>query len=250
MFKGEDTMVRLAIQNEEFAQTDLAPEEMNLLVGQFNDLYFPSWSFERQYVGSKLETVKLFAAVAKNSLDEMKFGGFNCGNSEIGITPIRPGQVGLVNGVVPEADNVWKWKHDCRKEANAVGFENWIHSPTTATTAFAIQRDASFYPMYIVEENACPKIQTIKMDIGRTNILQYDVRASRIRDYQTGLNLIPLPTTFWLGDMDVLVALGFMYSGVTEPRLGGFCIAKGSFLSATSYAAATNTVAVTTTASV
>jgi hypothetical protein len=243
-------MVRLAIQNEEFAQTDLTPDEMNLLVGQYNDLYMPAWSFERQYINSKLETVKLFAAVAKNALDELKFGGFNCGNSEIGITPIRPGQVGLVELAPCEADNVWKWKHDCRREANGTGFENWIHSPTTATTAFAVQEDSCFYPMYIVEENACPKIQTVKMDIGRTNILQYDVRASRIRDYQTGINLIPLPTTFWLGEMDVLVALGFLSSGVTEPRLGGFCIAKGSFLNATSYHSATNTVVPNTTASV
>jgi hypothetical protein len=243
-------MVRLAIQNEEFAQTDLTQEEMNLLVGQWNDLYTPAWSFERQYQNNKLETIKLFAAVAKNSLDELKFGGFNCGNSEIGITPIRPGQVGLVELAACEADNVWKWKHDTRRELNGNGFENWIHSPTTATTAFACPEDACYYPMYIVEENACPKIQTVKMDIGRTNILHYDVRASRIRDYQTGINLIPLPTTFWLGEMDVLVALGFMSTGVTEPRLGGFCIAKGSFLNATSYHSATNTVVPNTTASV
>ncbi len=243
-------MVRLAIQNEEFAQTDLTPDEMNLLVGQWNDLYIPSWGFERQFIGSKFETVKLFAAVAKNALDELKFGGFNCGNSEIGISPIRPGHVGLVNGAVPEADNVWKWKHDCRKEANTVGLENWIHSPTTATTAFNIATTYAVYPMYIVEENACPKIQTIKMDIGRTNILHYDVRAARLRDYQTGTNLIPLPTTFWLKNMDVLVALGFLAPGVTEPRLGGFTIGQGAFLNATSYAANTNQVAVTVTASV
>jgi len=243
-------MVRLAIQNEEFAQTDLTPEEMNLLLGQWNDLYMPAWSFERQYVNHKLETVKLFAAVSKNALDELKFGGFNCGNSEIGITPIRPGQVGLVNGVVPEADNVWKWKHDCRREAQAVGFENWIHSPTSATTAYAIPDSSCFYPMYIVEENACPKLQTIKMDIGRTNILHMDVRASRLRDYQTGLNLIPLPTTFWIKNMDVLVALGFIAPGVTEPRLGGFCIGQGSFLNATYYTASTHTVVPGTAASV
>lgn len=243
-------MVRLAIQNEEFAQTDLTPEEMALFIGQYNDLYTPCWNFERQFINSKLETVKLFAAVAKNALDELKFGGFNCGNSEIGISPIRPGHVGLVNGAVPEADNVWKWKHDTRKEANAVGLENWIHSPTTATTPFTISDHYAVYPMYIVEENACPKIQTIKMDIGRTNILHYDVRAARLRDYQTGTNLIPLPTTFWIKNMDVLVALGFMYSGVTEPRLGGFTVGEGSFLSATSYAAATNGVTTTTTASV
>jgi len=243
-------MVRLAIQNEEFAQTDLTSDEINRLINQWNDLYIPGWSFERQFIGNKLETVKLFCAVAKNALNDLNFGGINCGNSELGFTSIRPGHVGLVNGTVPEADNVWKWKHDCRREANGVGFENWIHSPTTSTTPFAVSSDSCFYPMYIVEENVCPKIQTVKMSIGRTNILHYDVRAARLRDYQTGTNLIPLPTTFWIKNMDVLVALGFMASGVTEPRLGGFCVGKGSFLNSTFYTASINTVLPGTAASV
>jgi len=76
--------------------------------------------------------------VAKNSLDEITFGGMNCGNGEIGFTMIRPGHVGLVNGAVPESNNVWAWKHDCVKIVNAFGFENWIHNPTAATTTFSV----------------------------------------------------------------------------------------------------------------
>ena len=87
------------------------------------------------------------------------------------------------------------------------------------------------------------------MDIGRTNILFYDVTMSRIRDYQTGITLTPLPTTFWLSDMDVLMALGFSAAGFTQPRLGGFCVGKGSFLNSTNYVAATNSIATETVAS-
>lgn len=242
-------MVKLAIQNEEFATTALTSEEMNTLQAQWNDIFIPPWSFERQFIQLRWQTVQDAVSAAKNSLDELKFGGFNAGNSELAISMIRPGHVGLVNGNVPEANNVWKWKHDTVKEANAVGFENWIHSPTTATTAYTLPEELFIYPMYIVEENCSPKIQTVKMDIGRTNILYYDARACRLRDYQTGINLIPLPTTFWLPEMDILIALGFKESGVTEPRLGGFTIGKGFFMSATSYAANTNTIATTTTAS-
>lgn len=242
-------MVKLAIQNEEFAETELTSDELSTLQGQWRELFAPPWSFERQYIQGKWNTVLSAVKAAKNSLDELKFGGFNCGSSEIGITPIRPGHVGLVNGTVPEANNVWKWKHDTVRMAQNTGLENWIHSPTTATTAFTLNQDEFVYPMYIVEENCSPKIQLIKMDIGRTNILFYDVTASRLRDYQTGINLTPLPTTFWLPEMDVLVALGFKFAGVTEPRLGGFTIARGSFLNATNYAASTNTVATESVAS-
>lgn len=242
-------MVRLAIQNEEFAETQLSTEEMNILSGQWKELFAPPWSFERSYIQGKWDTVMKAVQAAKNSLDELKFGGFNCGSSEIGMSPIRPGHVGLVNGTVPEANNVWKWKHDTIKMAQGTGLENWIHSPTTATTAFTLHEDEFIYPMYIVEENCSPKIQLVKMDIGRTNILFYDVAASRLRDYQTGINLIPLPTTFWLPEMDVTVALGFKFDGCTEPRLGGFTIAKGSFLNSTNYVASTNSVTTETVSS-
>lgn len=242
-------MVKLSIQGEDFAETALTSEEMALLQEQWRELFMPPWSLERQYINSKWDNVVRAVQVAKNALDELTFGGFNCGNSEIGFGMIRPGQVGLVNGAVPEANNVWKWKHDTLRAANAVGFENWIHSPTTATTAFATHEDSFFYPMYIIEEQANAKIMTVKMDIGRTNILHYDVCACRIRDYNTGLNLTPLPTTFWLPQMDILVALDFKQAGTTEPRLGGICVAKGSFLNSTHYIASTNTVATQTTAS-
>lgn len=186
---------------------------------------------------------------AKNSLDERKFGGLNAANSEIGISPIRPGHVGLVNGVPPEADNVWKWKHDCIKEAQAVGFENWIHSPTAPTTAYSVPEDMFIIPMYILEENCSPRIQTVKLDIGRSNILHYDVCACRIRDYTSGINLIPLPAMFWNELVDIFVALGFKMNGTTEPRLGGFTVATGQLLNATYYTASTNTIVAGTAAS-
>jgi len=241
-------MVELRIQNATFAETALTPEESQLWETQFNDLWFPPWSFERQFINLKRAVVDAGIRAAKNALDEKKFGGLNAASSELGISTIRPGHVGLVNGTVPEADNVWKWKHDCVKAANAVGFENWIHSPTTATTAYSLPEELFIIPLYIVEENCSPRIQTIKMDIGRANILYYDVTGCRMRDYQTGINLIPLPTTFWGPEIDVKVALQHKMNGTTEPRLGGFTVGEGWFLDATTYQASTNTVAITQTA--
>lgn len=242
-------MANLEVQNATFAETRLTAEEMLLLTTQWKELWMPPWSFERQFVNQRWNNVLAGIQAGKNALEELKFGGFNCADSELGISPIRPGHVGLVNGTDPEADNVWKWKHDCVKAANAVGFENWIHSPTAPTTQFQIHEDSFIIPIYVLEENCSPRIQTIKMDIGRANILHYDVCASRLRDYATGTNLIPLPTTFWTPKQDVLVALQHKMNGTTEPRLGGFTVAKGSFLDATTYAASTHTVAVTNTAS-
>jgi len=242
-------MVVLSIQNATFAETALTGEEQSLWENQWRELFMPPWSFERQFINSKKAIVDAGIRAGKNALDERKFGGINAADSEIGISTIRPGHVGLVNGTVPEADNVWKWKHDCVKAASTVGFEYWIHSPTTATTAYTLPEECFIIPLYIVEENCSPRIQTIKMDIGRANILHYDVAACRLRDYATGVNLIPLPTTFWAPEMDVHIALQHKMNGTTEPRLGGFTVAYGSFLDATAYSASTNTVTATTTAS-
>lgn len=235
-------MVVLGIQNATFAETALTGEEEAIFNAQWASLFCAPWSFERRFVDSKMNVVKAGLRAAKNALNERKFGGLNGANSELGLTPIRPGQVGLVNGNNPESNNVWKWKHDCVKATNGVGFENWIHSPTSPTTAFAVNDDSFFIPLYIFEENCSPRIQTIKMDIGRANILYYDVTMSRIRDYVSGMNIIPLPTSFWAPDMDVLIALQHKMNGTTEPRLGGFCVAEGQFLNASTYIASTNTV--------
>lgn len=236
-------MVKLAIQNEDFAQTKLSAGEHDLFVKQWNDLFLAPWNFEKQYINSRQAMVGMALECAKNALDELVFGGLNAGNQEIGFSFIRPGQVGLVEAAACESNNVWAWKHDATKIVNALGLENWIHSPAAATTAYAVSDHEFVYPMYIIEEQASPKIQVVKMDIGRTNILHYDVAACRIIDQATGIPLIPLPTTFWLPNMDVLVALGFKAAGYVEPRLGGFCIAEGSFLNSTNYIAATNSVA-------
>jgi len=45
--------------------------------------------------------------VTKNSLNEITFGGLNRGNGEIDFSVIRPNHVGLVEGAVPETNNVW-----------------------------------------------------------------------------------------------------------------------------------------------
>lgn len=241
-------MAVLEIQNATFAETALTAEETSLWESQWKDLFMPPWSFERQFVQTRKHIVDAGIRAAKNALDEKKFGGLNAASSELGISTIRPGHVGLVNGTVPEADNVWKWKHDVIKAAYGVGFENWIHSPTTATTAYSLPEELFIIPLYIVEENCSPRIQTVKLDIGRSNILYYDVTACRLRDYQTGINLIPLPTTFWAPELDVTVGLQHKMNGTTEPRLGGFAIGEGWFLDATTYQASTNTVAITQTA--
>jgi hypothetical protein len=241
-------MVVLAIQGATFAETQLTPEEQGIFDEQWKELFCPAWSYERQFIQSRMNVVMAGIRAAKNALDEKKFGGLNAANSELGLSMIRPGHVGLVDGTVPEANNVWKWKHDCIKQTSGVGLENWIHSPTTATTAYTIASNEFIIPLYILEENCSPRLQTIKMDIGRSNILYYDVCASRIRDYTSGINLIPLPTTFWGPDVDVLVALGFKMNGTTEPRLGGFTIAEGVFLDSTNYTVSTNSVTTETVA--
>ena len=241
-------MVELVIQNATFAETKLTPEEMTLWEAQWGALFMPPWSFERQYINTRRNVVLQGIQAGKNAINERKFGGLNAANSEIGISAIRPGHVGLVNGVDPEADNVWKWKHDCVKTAQGFGLENWIHSPVAPTTAFSIPEDVFIIPLYIVEEACSPRIMTVKMDIDRSNILYYDVCACRLRDYQTGIALIPLPTTFWAPEIDVTMALGFKMNGTVEPRLGGFTVALGQFLDATNYVASTNTVVAETVA--
>jgi len=238
--------VKLSVQNEEFTTDPLTKDERDLFEEQFNDLFYPPWSLERRFILSRKDFILAGIEVAKNKLDGLTFGGFNAGANELGISPIRPGHVGLVRAsstTNAEADQVWKWAGNASKPTYNTGFDGWIHSPSSDTTAFTVHEDSFIIPMYIVEETASPKLQTVKIDVGRTDILYYDVSACRFRDAQTGISLIPLPKMFWGPNTDVLVAVQAKEAGTLDIRLGGFTVAKGTFLDATVYTVSTNTVA-------
>jgi len=243
--------IKLGIQSEEFTTTPLTTYERDLFEDQLKELFYPPWNLERQYVLSKHDIILVALEAAKNSLDDKTFGGFNAGANEIGMSTIRPGHVGLCRDGAhtnAEADNTWKWVSNASAPGYNTGFDGWIHSPTSDTTAFTVHEDSFILPLYIVEESASPKLQTVKIDVGRTDVLYYDVSAARIRDAKTGISLYPLPTTFWGPNTDVLVAVQAKEAGTLDIRLGGFTFALGTFLDATTYTPSTNTVAPATVA--
>lgn len=240
----------LGIQNEQFTTTELSKgDEEQTFMREFKQLYGPDWNLEKRYLYSRLSDILKGISIAKNELKDRTFGGFNCGANEIGWSPIRPGHVGLVGGSYAESDQVWAFSAATADPSNSTGFEYWIHSPAAATTAFKVHEDSCIIPLYIVEESTTPKIQTVKMDIGRSDVLPIDVQAASMRDESSGISLIPLPFTFWGPEMDVLVALQCKKGGMISPRLGGITVALGTFLDATVYTASTNSVAPGTVAS-
>jgi len=236
--------IKLTVQDAEFAYTPLTAAERDLFNKQFIDLFYPPWSLERQFITSRMNFVIDGIQAAKRALKDKTFGGFNASAGEIGITPIRPGHVGLCHDDTytnAEADNTWRWINNASKPSYNTGFDTWIHSPTSDTTAFTVNKDSFIIPMYIVEESASPKLQTLKIDIGRSDILYYDVSAARFRD-NTGISLIPLPKMFWPPETDVLIAVQAKEAGTLDIRLGGFTVALATFLDATVYQPDGNTV--------
>ena len=243
--------IKLGVQSEEFTTTPLAQYERELFEEQMKELFYPPWNLERQFILSKRSIILAALEAAKNALDDKTFGGFNAGANEIGMSPIRPGHVGLCHDGTytnAEADNAWKWVKNATAPSYNTGFDGWIHSPSADTTAFTVHKDSFILPLYIVEESASPKLQTVKIDVGRTDVLYYDVSAARIRDAKSGISLYPLPTTFWGPNTDVLVAVQAKESGTLDIRLGGLTFALGTFLDATTYQPDGNTVETATVA--
>lgn len=243
--------VFLEVQNEKFGTVPMSADEGDIFAKQYAKLFYPPWSLERRYLDFRKQDVIDGIGAAKDSLEEKKFGGFNCGANELGISPIRPGHVGLCrdgDDTHAEADNVWKWVGNATVPSYTTGFDGWIHSAESDTTAFAVHKDSFIIPLYIIEEQASPRLQTIKIDVGRSDILQYDVSACRIRDATNGISLIPLPTMFWGPEVPVLVAIQAKEAGALEIRLGGFTVALGTFLDATTYTPSGSTVATATVA--
>lgn len=239
-------MVDLDVQHESFAETALTPGEMELFDAQWNALFFPPWSFEREFINTRKAQVDQGVRAAKNALDEKNFGGFNAGANEIGISTIRPGQVGLCRSGADtnaEGDNTWVWtRRNGTVPAYNAAYDCWIHSPNTVATALTLHKDQFVIPLYIVEQSTSPKLQTVKIDIGRSDILYYDCAANQIRDARAGLSLYPLPTTFWGPEISVLISIQTKVAGALELRLGGFCVALGTFLNASTYNGSTHTI--------
>jgi len=158
---------------------------------------------------------------------------------------IRPGHVGLAfdgSTNAAEADNVWEWKGLTTIPSYDTGYDGWIHSPTAATTNFQVHENEFLIPLYIVEETASPKLQAIQMTIGRADILEYDVAPMRIKDADSNISIIPLPTTFWQPKMDAHIAIQTVTSGKVNIRLGGFTLGLGTFLNASVYKGSSNTI--------
>ncbi len=237
--------IKLTVQDAEYAFTPLTAEERSLFEKQFADLFYPPWSLEREFITSRKSFIIDGIQAAKRALKDKAFGGFNASAGEIGITPIRPGQIGLCHdatNTVAVADNAWKWINNASGAGYNTAFDVWIQSPTSAGTAFTIHKDSFIIPLYIIEESASPKLQTIKIDVGRSDILYYDVTAARFRDARTGISLIPLPKMFWPPETDVLVKVQASEPGTLNIRLGGFTVAYATFLDATVYQPDGNTV--------
>ena len=60
------------------------------------------------------------------------------------------------------------------------------------------------------------------------------------------MSICPLPTTFWLPETSVLIAVQCASLGSWEIRLGGFTFATGAMLDASSYAGSTNSITTAT----
>lgn len=241
--------MKLSVQNNaNFAEDDLQKEEMDTFTAQWAEMFMPAWSLERQLINSRLDVV-LKAIKASKNIFVKKFGGFNPQGGEFGLTPIRPGQVGICAATVSEGNNTWIWPAATTAPGTAVGFDGWIHSPTAATTPYTLPLNLNIYPFYLAEESPTPILQTVKMDINRANILWLDMSAGHIRDPKApNVCFYPLPNTFWSQQTNVEISIQTKKAGYMDLRLGGFAIGQTEMLDASSYTASTNTVTATKTA--
>jgi len=249
---GLNTTLDLKIQGAQFSVAAIDPSELSLFQVQLDELFTAPWSIERQLIKARQPIIENIIGIAKNEFKGKGFGGFNAHGGEFGVSPIRPGQVGMAGTSAGEGDNTWIWAANTASPATSTGFTNWIHSPTTATTAFAVPMDPGelVYPFYCVEENPSPILQTVKYDLGRSDILFLDVSAGRVRDSKApDVSYYMLPSTIWKPATNVLLAIQTKKAGYLDLRLGGFVFAEAEFLDATTYNTSTNTVAAVKTVS-
>lgn len=230
---------KVAIQSGQFEEVPMAPDE-SLLLERTLDLLVggqPS-SLKREVFDQHREFIRRAAMVSKNVFDT-GFGGINPADVEFGIQPLRPlhfhrnGNQSADATDIKGEENSWRTTAAgfLASESSASGLDNWIGG----ANGYRISKELLLLVFGIEEVSATPKIDELKIDIDRDNIIVFDTRDFRTADNKYGnasyfLTKIPVHIVRPLGTIRYRVRSNL--GGPAEPRLLGVTLGTGRALKA------------------
>lgn len=219
------TEIRIDVQNSVFPLSPFTPDEVAKWDASYRNLFTNRNGVIRDLFEERKPHLFAAARAAKKALKERSFGAFGAPNTEIGMSPIRPGHVGFTtNAGNSKPNNVWRFQIAAATETN------WIGAGTG--TPLSNGQNLFLAPVGILELSGAPLIDQVKIDMGRSSLLPMDTHHLRVPDVPGAPNvhMLPLPQVYWGPNETVSYRVWSDAGGVSEPVLTGIAYGLGLVL--------------------
>ena len=218
-------MVKFDSIDVDYPTTPLSEEELKKFNAQVDNLFGPKDGVVYELIQTYKEKALLpFVQVIKQQLNNPTFGGMVAGDTEIGIAPIRPAHLTLVDAT-----------------ADGDRFKISFDAPWKTIAQGAMDDDAGVLLFGIIDfydgNTVNARVDGIKVTVGQRQLLPIDVSNAALKDNRNGVaiwnfNSIPIvPKEYY--EIDVHSPDSNSSTPTTGViKLVGLTVARGRFLKA------------------
>lgn len=202
---------------------DLDVNEQSYFDSAFNFILGTSDSVERALLLSRRDVVLAAVRAVKAAVSPANpaFRGLTPGDTELGMSPIRPVHTRFASLGHPD-----KWDFSI----NAETWTDWLVD-NVAATGYTLDKRMGQVILYMKSYDVSPLGSEVKFKIGTTEFMPVDVRNIQLGDNINNVPFYPLPSMLVLPSVDSLYAQLFSdYGGSTKTAIGGLTIGLGAFL--------------------
>lgn len=215
---------------EKFTCAPLSPEELELFKAQFAELMSMLGSDERKIMLARVGQYVLGMRIIKQSLNNVLFTGVNAGDTELGMSLIRP-QFTKSNTVAntpgPYA-TIYRPNWGLALVANT--WRDWIYDG--AGNPMTLGKDFGWVVTHLKSLiSPTPFFSEVRFVVGRTGVLiPADVRNLALGDTENNIPIIPLPTMYSIPKASFYARAMGDVNGIDNVPLGGLVFGLGRAL--------------------
>ena len=220
----------LTVYGEKFTLAPISQDELDLFKAQFGDLMSMVGSDERKIMLARVEQYIMGMRAIKQSLNSVGFTGVNAGDTELGMSLIRP-QFTKSNTVAnTPGPFATIYRPNWGLTLVAGTWRDWIYDG--AGNPMTLGKDFGWVVTHIKSlTSPVPFFSEIRFVVGRTGVLiPADVRALQLADTENNIPIVPLPTMYSIPKASFYARAMSDVNGIDNVPLGGLVFGLGRAL--------------------
>ena len=219
------TRPQVIAYGEQFTCAAISSGELEIFKAQFADLMSMVGSDERKIMLARLSQYILGMRIVKQSLNSVLFTGVNAGDTELGMSLIRPQFTR--NNV---AANLAIYRTNWNQVLVANTWGDWIFDG--AGQPMALGRDFGWVVTHLKSlTTPVPFMTEARFVVGRTGVLlPIDSRNFQLADTENNVTIIPIPTMYSIPKASFYARAKSDINGTDQVVLGGLIFGLGRAL--------------------